>query len=238
MRAFSNQRHVAIAIASWIVCNSLLVTIIASQHQSVSYFKFGPHNELRFLGLQINSLTAWAWLMGFTVLTQTLKIVADEVLNPWILHSVMNDVTRVQGYAESMVICELYYAFSCLVRFVQVSVSVSQIDFVLALLLTDVAVSAYTTDRYLRAGEQATEEPLCLRQSNPLGAPCNQCDGHFNEGAHSYIMGCLEPGSWNAVVLAWSGCVDDAATRWRRHSYIHSYIMERRQLTAWVKVTR
>lgn len=177
MRAFSNQRHVAIAIASWIVCNSLLVTIIASQHQSVSYFKFGPHNELRFLGLQINSLTAWAWLMGFTVLTQTLKIVADEVLNPWILHSVMNDVTRVQGYAESMVICELYYAFSCLVRFVQVSVSVSQIDFVLALLLTDVAVSAYTTDRYLRAGEQAAEEPLCLRQSNPLGTPCNQCGG-------------------------------------------------------------
>ena len=49
---------------------------------------------------------------------------------------------------------------------------------------------------------------------------------------HSYIMGCLEPGSWNAVVLAWSGCVDDAATRWRRHSYIHSYIM------GWVKVTR
>jgi hypothetical protein len=35
-------------------------------------------------------------------------------------------------------------------------------------------------------------------------------------------------------VLAWSGCVDDAATRWRRHSYI----MERRQLTAGVKVTR
>jgi hypothetical protein len=34
-----------------------------------------------------------------------------------------------------------------------------------------------------------------------------------NEGAHFYIMGCLEPGSWNAVVLAWSGCVDDAATR-------------------------
>ena len=53
-----------------------------------------------------------------------------------------------------------------------------------------------------------------------------------NEGAHFYIMGCLEPGSWNAVVLAWSGCVDDAATRWRRHSYIHSYIM------GWVKVTR
>ena len=60
----------------------------------------------------------------------------------------------------------------------------------------------------------------------------SMCDGHFNEGAHSYIMGCLEPGSWNAVVLAWSGCVDDAATRWRRHSYIHSYIM------GWVKVTR
>ena len=50
------------------------------------------------------------------------------------------------------------------------------------------------------------------------------CDGHFNEGAHSYIMGCLEPGSWNAVVLAWSGCVDDAATRWRRHSYIMGWL--------------
>ena len=50
------------------------------------------------------------------------------------------------------------------------------------------------------------------------------CDGHFNEGAHSYIMGCLEPGSWNAVVLAWSGCVDDAATRWRRHSYIMGWV--------------
>jgi hypothetical protein len=161
MQAFSNQRQVAIALLVWIAVNIVLTAVVTSKQKDTSFFQLGPHANLRFLGLSIDSVEYWLLLMGFTILTQTLKIVADEVLSPWILHSVMSTAVRSQGYVESMAICEIYYAFSCLVRFVQVSVSVSQLDFVLALLLTDVLVSAYTTDRYLRSRQVELQEPLC-----------------------------------------------------------------------------
>jgi hypothetical protein len=151
-QAFTNQGPVAGALGVWMFfAVGLAIWASTSDVSRSEFFEFGPNATVQFLGASVDSWPRWSLLMSFTVVTQALKILADEVISPWILHVVMNDGnSKVRSYVISQVICQLYYGFSCIVRFFQVSVSVSQVDFVLALLITDLVVSFFTTDRYLR----------------------------------------------------------------------------------------
>jgi hypothetical protein len=85
------------------------------------------------------------------MVTQTLKVFADEIISPFIMNTIMDhkEEEMLFSYSESQFICQSYYVFSGIVKVIHVSIAMSQVDCIIVVLLTDVAVSTYTTHIFL-----------------------------------------------------------------------------------------
>jgi hypothetical protein len=74
---FSNQGILATSLGLWLLFVACLLPLNAGEYNS--FFTAGPSDTSWFLGMKVDTWDRWAWIMSFTVLTQALKIAADEV---------------------------------------------------------------------------------------------------------------------------------------------------------------
>lgn len=148
-------RIIAASLWLWLLAVAIfLYTISAEEVQhGRSFFRWGPTEELSFLSVKINTWTRWSMLMAFVFVTSVQKLLGDEIISPWILNSLMDPKEHDfrTSWTETQVTTQGYYAFSVLTRFVQISVSVTQFDFVCVLLATDLVVSFCTTHMFWTA---------------------------------------------------------------------------------------
>jgi hypothetical protein len=155
-QAFGVQLWLAYALATWsfVIYTTILFYSVLYDNQFV---KFGPNASLNFLYLSIDSWSKWWALVAFIMATQALKVLADEIISPWIINTVMDH--KGEGpdlrYHEVQAVCQTYYFFSATVQFVSISVTVAQLDLVLVLITTDLLVSAYTTHVFIHAKTQS-----------------------------------------------------------------------------------
>jgi len=100
----------------------------------------------------IDTWVEWLALILFIIITQTLKVLADEIISPFIINTIMDHKEKEMlfSYKESQVICQTYYIFSGITKIIHVSIAISQIDCIIVVLLTDLVISTYTTDIFLR----------------------------------------------------------------------------------------
>lgn len=73
----TNQGIVATVLFGWIACITFVLPWATDS--SSKFMSVGPSNDARFLGIAINTWLRWSWLMSFTISTQAIHIVADEV---------------------------------------------------------------------------------------------------------------------------------------------------------------
>lgn len=129
----------------------VLVTVLGGYTKT--YFRWGPSESLVFLGTPVDTWEGYAALMSFSVVTQVVKVYADELISPFILNTVMDHkepIIEKYGYWDILFVTQVYYIFSALVSLVQVAVAISQVDVAVAYVLADAIVSLYTTRIYLK----------------------------------------------------------------------------------------
>lgn len=148
------QSQIAYLLGLWIISISGYV-IYLQDNNYIVFFNFGPNSNVNFIGIAVDNWAKWSQLMTFTIVTQSLKMMADEIISPWILNTIMDDKSIIHSddidYYKSQFICQTYYLFSAIVKFVQISISITQLDFVLAYISTDIVISVYTTHMYLKS---------------------------------------------------------------------------------------
>lgn len=153
---FKCQGQIATCLSIWIV--SIIGSIIyLGKEKVIIFLNFGPNENVKFIGIVVDDWTKWGSLMVFTMVTQTLKMLADEIISPWIINTIMDDKCKVYhsiSYYKSQFICQTYYLFSAMVKFFQISISITQLDFVLVYVLTDIIISVYTTHMYLQSKKE------------------------------------------------------------------------------------
>jgi len=151
-QAFTAQLRLACVLAAWTL-SVYMAILFYSVFYDNKFVQFGPSASLHFLYLRVDGWAKWAVLVLFIVTTQVLKVMANEIISPWILNTLMDhkDAGPAMPYREVQYVCQAYYLFSATVQFVSISVSVAQLDLVLVLIATDLLVSAYTTHVFLRA---------------------------------------------------------------------------------------
>lgn len=150
--AFRCQGKIASFLGAWILTILVFLTYV-KESDTIVFFHFGPSKHVKFIDIAIDDWNKWYILMVFTIVTQTLKMLADEIISPWIINTIMDDKTDIQylNYYKSQCICQTYYLFSAIVNFFQVSISITQIDFVSVYIITDIAISVFTTHMYLQS---------------------------------------------------------------------------------------
>lgn len=118
-----------------------------------TFFELGPSSNLISVGIKIDTWSKWNVFLLFVIVTQIVKVLADETISPWIINTVMDHKCyNITEYTPSEVhiLCQSYYAFSGLVSFIKVVICTTQVDFVLCLILTDCIVSFFTTRHFLK----------------------------------------------------------------------------------------
>lgn len=156
LQALHSPKITGVVLITWLVALSWVIVMMSisnSDFPYFRYFRYGPNDSASFLGLSMGSWREWGSLFAFSVLTQAAKVYADETIGQWIVNVVTDhkeDLVEKYGYWEAQFICVSYYSFSAAAKVVQIGAVLAQIDFALAFMLTDVAVSLFTTDSYLR----------------------------------------------------------------------------------------
>ena len=176
-QAFGAQLRLSYVLAAWSVAVYAAILLYSLLFDN-QFVRFGPNASLHFLYMDVDAWGKWAALVLFIVATQVLKVLADEIISPWIMNTVMDH--KGEGpemrYRDVQAVCQTYYFFSATVQFVSISVTVAQLDLVLVLIATDLLVSAYTTHVFIRAKSpslptRAPREP-CAADADAPAALC------------------------------------------------------------------
>jgi len=142
-------------MALWIVTVVSLSVLYNVYNKQSDFFSFGPSQRLEFLEIKIHTWCRYTGVLIFLVCTQALKVFADETVSPFIINEIMQHSQETTiadnfSYMELQCLCQSYYVFSGISKLVTVFVSLTRVDLVLAIICTDVAISIYTTDRFLK----------------------------------------------------------------------------------------
>ena len=170
--AFSTHKQCAYVLAAWLL--AVLLMVAACTAQTGDYLRWGPAPGLWVFALQIDTWEKWGCLMCFVLVTQGLQVLSDEIISPFILNTIMDhkDRTTLFSYAESQMICQCYYLFSAVAKLVHVAIAISQVDFVVAVIATDIVVSCYTTHVFLQAKKPGVGLECALLQTFPGNDMC------------------------------------------------------------------
>jgi len=140
----------------WIFTVVVLCVLYNVYCEQSDFFRFGPSSRLEFFGIKIHTWGRYTCCVGFLVLTQALKVFADETISPFIINEIMQNspgettIADNFTYMELQRLCQSYYVFSGIAKLVTVFVSLTRIDLIMSILITDVFISVYTTDRFLK----------------------------------------------------------------------------------------
>ena len=130
----------------------------------ISLVRWGPNKSLFFLDVMIDTWRKWVGLIFFIMITQTLKVLADEIISPFIMNTIMDHKEKeiLFSYYVSQFICQVYYIFSGIAKVIHVSIAMSQIDCILVVLITDVIISTYTTHMFLAKKKLQQDDDFLL----------------------------------------------------------------------------
>lgn len=165
-QAFVSQRQTAYVLATCIALVAVALALYSALYDN-TFLHIGPNDTLLFMRIKIDSWSKWTALTAFVVVTQGLKVLADEIISPWIVNTIMDHkcVSVAFGYRDAQLICQTYYLFASTVKFITISITISQIDLVAVLIATDMLVSVYTTHCYLKC--KTTQQASCFTHAPP-----------------------------------------------------------------------
>ena len=145
-----SMRKISYLLVIWM--GLMVIGLVVYSRSDLDLFKWGPNVSLLFLDIVIDTWAKWTALIIFITITQILKVFADEIISPFILNSIMDHKEKEMffSYFETQIICQTYYTFSGITKVIYVSIAISQIDCILVVLFTDIIVSIYTTNIFLR----------------------------------------------------------------------------------------
>lgn len=116
-----------------------------------SIFKYGPNNMLVIIYIPINTPIKYTVVVLFCMFNSIVRSCNQNILHPWITNEIQdlnnhNKINRRFCYEISVVSC-LYNWFDF---FMYMNILMSQIDLFLVEVLSDVLVSIFITNYYLK----------------------------------------------------------------------------------------
>jgi hypothetical protein len=174
---FDDKRLIVAVLMLW-----LAVVCVGFEHiglLSTSYMSFGPSPTTVFMNVTLDSWYKWSLVALFTVINTSINDFSGDALGPWMLNVLTDIKTRYIPYSKPtcVAITQAYTIYCSLMSIFTLHLILSQVDFVLIRLATDLTVSIWTQLRYLRHKEfnlvkyrdvemhfvvqDETESPLC-----------------------------------------------------------------------------
>lgn len=163
MKRLSDVRVAAGIVVVWSV--AVLILLASLGFFSTSFFHFGPSPEVTVFQQPIDSWARWSAIASYIVVNQCVSTYGLESITPWMLNQLQNRQVRrlAESRRASLAVVGCWYFYLWLGRVVSIQLLLSQIDFLLLILVVDVGLTLLISDQLYLA-----EKLLGVQRAEPL----------------------------------------------------------------------
>lgn len=115
------------------------------------FFKFGPSKTVHFFKIPVDTWGKWTCVVVYTVFNQLIQTYGLETISPWMINEIQNRKVKTIQYSPKIVqaIIQIWYIYMWSGRIFGIQIMLSQFDFLLVVLISDLFATALTTRLYL-----------------------------------------------------------------------------------------
>lgn len=146
-----DDKRLAIGIVTvWMVVVSM--SLVSLNVMASEFMTFGPSNHTKFMTVHINTWQKWGVLTAATFCNTAVADFMSDAIVPWIQNTVQDHKTKYLPYRKftCYMIQQLWAVYVSVMRIFDVSLMLSQIDFLIVRLAADLAVNTFTAYKFMR----------------------------------------------------------------------------------------
>ena len=148
---FNDRRVITALLGIWtLVCAVTFYVIMAVDNSP--FLSFGPNTHTRLFGVALDTWPKWWCVAIYTFLSTAIAAFASDSVSPFILNTIQDHKTVYIPYSKwiCLMIIQVYTCYAVVVTIIGLFVALTQIDFTLIRLASDLLVNHVTTAYFLR----------------------------------------------------------------------------------------
>lgn len=149
----TDPRIGAAAVIIWLVLLAAGFLWLGGFHDNQYItFGFGPSDKLLYVGYSLNTWPRWGGMIVACIFDTMITIWACDTVYPWLNFNVFDEknVAIKYSYWTTVCIAQAMNGFQNIRPLFTVYLAFTQIDIIMARALSDILISFYTLDVYLR----------------------------------------------------------------------------------------
>ena len=169
VHVFNDKRWTAAIILVWSAV--VLVVFFSMGVLHSSFFRFGPSESLKFMGIQIDTYQEWALLMIYCATDTLIKSFSHDAIVPWLMNTLADPKCKDLPYSKAtcMAVTEIYFCYVHFSHVIRVFLSLTQLDFVMIAALADMGMKIWSYSNYMALKSQPNqgEDISLIEAKNP-----------------------------------------------------------------------
>lgn len=157
-KLFDDRRLIVSMLMGW-----LILVFAGFFHLGLletDYITWGPSEHTVFMTITLDTWKKWSLVAVFTAINTMVNDFASDSLGPFFVNVVSDHKSRYLPYSKTtcIMITQMYTIYGALISVITLHLLLSQIDFVVIRLVTDLATNVWTQSRLLRYKEHNSEK--------------------------------------------------------------------------------
>ena len=147
---FDDKRLAILIVTIWIVVVVASLSGLNLMHSD--FMTVGPSDHTRFMTITIDTWHKWTVLAISTFINTGLADFMGDAVVPWIQNTVQDHKTKFIPYRKftCYMICQQWAVYCTVMKIFDVSLMMSQIDFLLIRLAADLLTNTFTVYKFMR----------------------------------------------------------------------------------------
>jgi len=156
---FNDKRFTAGLLCVWL--GVILILFADMGVLNSSFFSIGPSRTLHFMSVSIDTTQKWLMLAAFCLIDTMIKTFGHDSIIIWSVHTLCDPKCSELPYSKWMciLIMELYYLYVHVAGVFKFFISLSQIDFVCIMAVSDLLMKGFTYSSYIHGKTYVKHEP-------------------------------------------------------------------------------
>jgi hypothetical protein len=150
-KIFNDRRIITLLLAVWtFISSSAFYWIMVTDHSP--FLQFGPNNHTKLFGVAVDTWGKWWVVTIYTFVSTGIAAFASDSIAPFITNTVQDHKTVYIPYSKGMclLIIQIFTTYSVVVSIIGLFVALTQVDFTIVRLLSDLIINHVTTAYFLR----------------------------------------------------------------------------------------
>ena len=163
---FDDKRIIVVVLLVWL---TVVLTVFEDLGlMNTQFMTLGPSKATTFMGVVLDTWYKWGLVAGFTFINTAINDFMSDALSPWILNTITDHKTRFIPYPKwvCLMITQIWSIYCNIMGVFGIFLAMSQIDFVIIRILSDLTVNTYTTNKFMRNKNFCWEKYRALLDSN------------------------------------------------------------------------